>query len=63
MPAETERQRRFMGAERGRLERGEKTVTGMTKAQLRDFTRKPVKRGGGLGGRRPGQRRGRSRAR
>lgn len=43
MPAETERQRRYMGAELGRAERGERTQTGMTKAQLRDFARKPVR--------------------
>ena len=43
MPAESERQRRFMGAELGRAERGEKTQTGMTKNQLKDFARKPVR--------------------
>ena len=41
MPSSTERQRRFMGAELARLRRGEKTVTGMSEAQLRDFARKP----------------------
>ena len=46
MPAESERQRRFMGAELGRAEKGERTETGMTKDQLRDFARKPVSRSG-----------------
>ena len=44
MPAYTERQRRFMGAELGRAERGERTETGMTKSQLRDFARKPTRK-------------------
>lgn len=37
MPAESERQRRFMGAELGRLRAGKKTRTGMSASQLRDF--------------------------
>ena len=41
MPPESERQRRFMGAELGRLRRGEKTSTGMSEKQLRDFARSP----------------------
>lgn len=45
MPAESEKQRRFMGAELGRLERGQKTKTGMSRKQLRDFARKPVRSG------------------
>ena len=40
MPAESERQRRHMGAELGRLRRGESTETGMTEEQLRDFAKK-----------------------
>lgn len=46
MPPVSERQRRFMGAELGRLRRGEKTSTGMSEEQLRDFARK--KKGKGL---------------
>lgn len=45
MPSSTERQRRFMGAELGRAERGQSTQTGMSKAQLRDFARKPTRKG------------------
>lgn len=44
MPAVSERQRRFMGAELARLRRGEPTVTGMTEQQLREFARKPRKK-------------------
>ena len=43
MPAYSERQRRFMGAELGRAEKGERTETGMSKSQLRDFARKPTR--------------------
>jgi len=41
MPAETERQRKFMGAELGRKRRGKKTRTAMSEKQLQDFARKP----------------------
>lgn len=41
MPATSERQRKFFGAELGRKRRGEKTETGMSEKQLEDFTRKP----------------------
>lgn len=41
MPSYTERQRRFMGAELARKRRGEKTETGMSEKQLRDFAKKP----------------------
>jgi hypothetical protein len=41
MPAKTPKQQRFMGADYARAERGEKTQTGMSKSQLRDFARKP----------------------
>lgn len=39
-PATSERQRRFMCAELGRLRAGKKTETGMRESQLRDFCRK-----------------------
>lgn len=51
MPSVSEKQRRFFGAELGRAERGERTETGMSKEQLRDFSRKPT-RGGNRGKRR-----------
>jgi len=38
MPAVSKKQRRFMGAELGRTRAGKKTVTGMTRKQLKDFT-------------------------
>lgn len=41
-PADTERQRRFMCAEYGRKKRGEKTRTGMTRTQLREYCSLPV---------------------
>lgn len=44
MPAKSEKQRRFMGAELGRLRKGEKTKTGMNESQLEDFARKPGKK-------------------
>jgi hypothetical protein len=43
-PAYTEPQRRFMGAELGRLRRGEQTETGMSEKQLRDFAKKGKRR-------------------
>jgi len=43
MPATSEAQRRFMGAELARLRAGKKTQTGMSEAQLRDFARKKRK--------------------
>lgn len=39
MPAVSEKQRRFMGAELARKRKGKKTKTGMSEAQLRDFAR------------------------
>lgn len=45
MPAKSEKQRRFMGAELGRAEKGQKTRTGMSADKLRDFAKKPVKKG------------------
>jgi len=44
MPATSERQRRFMGAELGRLRAGEKTRTGMSEVDLRDFASKATRR-------------------
>lgn len=44
MPAESERQRKFMGAELARLRAGKKTQTGMSEQQLRDFAKKRRKR-------------------
>lgn len=40
MPAESEKQRRFMAAERGRERAGKKTKTGMSDEQLTDFMHK-----------------------
>ena len=41
MPARSEKQRRFMGAELERKREGKKTRTGMTEEQLEDFASKP----------------------
>ena len=40
MPAKSEKQRRFMGAELGRLRSGKKTETGMSEEKLSDFAAK-----------------------
>ena len=40
MPAKTEKQRRFMGAELERKREGKKTQTGMSEKQLEDFASK-----------------------
>ena len=40
MPAKSEKQRRFMGAELSRKRAGKKTRTDMTEAQLEDFASK-----------------------
>jgi hypothetical protein len=40
MPAVSEKQRRFMGAELARKRAGKKTKTGMSEKQLRDFASK-----------------------
>ena len=37
MPSVSKRQRRFMGAELGRLQAGKKTQTGMSEEQLKDY--------------------------
>jgi hypothetical protein len=39
MPSKTEKQRRYMGAELARARAGQKTETGMSVRQLRDFAR------------------------
>jgi hypothetical protein len=43
MPAKTEKQRKFMGAELQRKREGKKTRTDMTEAELEDFASKPDK--------------------
>lgn len=42
MPSKSEKQRKFMGLELARLRAGEKTDTGMSEQQLRDFARKSI---------------------
>lgn len=44
MPAKSEKQRKFMGAELARKRAGKKTTTGMSEAQLEDFATKKKKR-------------------
>jgi hypothetical protein len=39
MPSTTRKQQRFMGAEYARAKEGKKTQTGMSKSQLKDFTK------------------------
>ena len=56
MPAVSERQRRFMGAELARLRAGKRTRTGMSEQQLREFASK-------VEGRRRAHRRGRRKKR
>lgn len=41
MPPKSQAQQKFMGAELGRKRKGERTRTGMTAAQLREFAKKP----------------------
>jgi hypothetical protein len=41
MPAKSEKQRRFMGAELARKRAGKKTKTGMTESQLKDYAKTP----------------------
>jgi len=43
MPAKTEKQRRFMGAELERKREGKKTRTGMSESELEKMARKPKK--------------------
>lgn len=40
MPARTEKQRKFMGAELARKRAGKKTKTGMSEKQLRKYAKK-----------------------
>ena len=42
MPATSEKQRRFMGAELGRMRSGKRTRTGMSESQLDDYVHKTV---------------------
>ena len=46
MPAKSENQRKFMGAELARKRAGKKTVTGMSETQLEDFASKPISKQG-----------------
>lgn len=46
MPAVSEKQQKFMGAELGRMRAGKKTKTGMSEGRLRDFARKKGKKKG-----------------
>ncbi len=45
MPPKSERQRKFMGADLARARADKKTKTGMSEKQLRDFAKKPKKKG------------------
>ena len=47
MPSTSARQQRFMGADYARAKAGEKTRTGMSVSQLKDFATKPA---GGFAG-------------
>ena len=42
-PSVSKRQQRFMGAELARKRRGQRTVTGMSEAQLREYAATPRK--------------------
>jgi hypothetical protein len=44
MPAKSERQRKFMGAELARKRSGKKTKTGMSEKQLKEYASKKKKR-------------------
>ena len=44
MPAKSEKQRRFMGAELGRKRAGKKTQTGMSEKKLEEFASKGGKK-------------------
>ena len=41
MPARSEKQRRFLAADRERAREGKRTKTGMSEAQLEDYAYKP----------------------
>ena len=42
MPAKSEKQRRFMGAELERKREGKETQTDMSERELEEFARKPI---------------------
>lgn len=42
MPAKSEKQRKFMGAELARARAGKKTKTGMSATQLKHYAKKPL---------------------
>jgi hypothetical protein len=44
MPAKTEKQRRFMGAELARKRSGKKTRTGMSEKQIEDYAARDSKK-------------------
>lgn len=44
MPAKSERQRKYMGAELARKRAGKRTKTGMSEKQLSDYASKPKKK-------------------
>jgi hypothetical protein len=44
MPAKTEKQRKFMGAELGRKRAGKKTKTGMSEKKLEEYASKDKKK-------------------
>lgn len=46
MPARSEKQRKYFGAELGRAREGKPTRTKMTEKQLEDFAKKPTKKKG-----------------
>jgi hypothetical protein len=45
MPSKSEKQRKFMGAELSRKRAGKSTKTDMSEEQLKDFAKKPSKKG------------------
>lgn len=45
MPAKSEKQRKFMGAELARKREGKKTKTGMSETKLREFAKKTKTKG------------------
>jgi hypothetical protein len=46
VPSVSEKQRRYMGWQLGKAEKGERTETAMSVNQLRDFARKPIRPSG-----------------
>jgi len=47
MPAKTEKQRRFFGAELARKRKGKRTRTGLSEEKLRHFAKKRKRKGKG----------------